>query len=108
MTHVGLHSSSLYRHHLLKVAIALCPDADLILRFLMWPMDFSSYSLLEMERPVVRPLNLNESMFAAAESIVTSTYLSLTGYLTHRPFLAFVCIPNYDSCFSRRSLEAPI
>lgn len=38
MTHVGLHSSSLYRHHLLKVAIALCPDADLILRFLMWPM----------------------------------------------------------------------
>ena len=39
MTHVGLHSSSLYLHHLLKVAIALSPDADLILRFLMWPMD---------------------------------------------------------------------
>lgn len=106
MTHVGLHSSSLYRHHLLKVAIALCPDADLILRFLMWPMDV--FKLQSLGGGKVRPLNLNESMFAAAESIVTSTYLSLTGYLTHRPFLAFVCIPNYDSCFSRRSLEAPI
>lgn len=40
MTHVGLlHSSSLYCHHLLNVAIALSPDADLILRFLMWQMD---------------------------------------------------------------------
>lgn len=38
MTHVSpLPSSSLYCYHP-NVAIALGPDADLILRFLMWQM----------------------------------------------------------------------
>lgn len=97
MTH-PLHSSSLSCRHL-SVAISLDPDADLILRFLMWPMDV--FKLQSRGGGKARPLTpftpISESMFAAAMSLVTSIWLFLSIPLTHWPFLAFVCVLNCAS-----------